>query len=505
VDLCAVSASTASTASLTVIGDGGASAGSSPSPDGLGRSVRAIEPLSNLLQTRVFRSFSLRCESERPTSPSGRQARRPFRNGGLDYLNNRYHDPTLGRFISVDPIVGLTHDAYGYGNGNPTTYSDPSGLCAEDTGGAREACSRTPEQQASDTVTRTVNNGRQGDDFNLASNWGELGLVAGPADSWNPGGADICFGALACREAEAHFNKHPKDIAGAKRIAATFCLDHMSDCERYMGASGMRDGMYALGMGILAVTATGGSVFRSGRGGLYPGEVPCASFRADTLVVMADGTRKRIGDVEVGDWVLATDPVTGKTSFRVVTATMVHDDDDLLDLVVRTDHGLATIHTTDHHRIWDVTRRSWSLAADLSVGDELQTAAGGRSFVEQLIRVPGHSPMLDLTIDIDHTFYVDGGLGTILVHNANCVSDVLSELPKGDQAHVRTVGSQAELETLWDALTTDAATGAWKGYDGLVAVRSDGTQVGIRWKSGSGGATIDVHYPDGTIQKVHIV
>jgi hypothetical protein len=54
------------------------------------------------------------------------------------FLNNRYHDPTLGRFVSVDPIVSVTHDAYGYGNNNPITYSDPSGLAAADT------CERNP-------------------------------------------------------------------------------------------------------------------------------------------------------------------------------------------------------------------------------------------------------------------------------------------------------------------------------------------------------------------------
>jgi uncharacterized protein RhaS with RHS repeats len=55
-------------------------------------------------------------------------------------LNNRYHDPTLGRFISVDPLVSMTHDAYGYGNNNPVKYSGPTGLCAADSNGAREAC-----------------------------------------------------------------------------------------------------------------------------------------------------------------------------------------------------------------------------------------------------------------------------------------------------------------------------------------------------------------------------
>ena len=47
---------------------------------------------------------------------------------GLVYLNNRYHDPTLGTFISVDPLVTTTGQPYTYGNANPITYSDPTGL-----------------------------------------------------------------------------------------------------------------------------------------------------------------------------------------------------------------------------------------------------------------------------------------------------------------------------------------------------------------------------------------
>jgi RHS repeat-associated protein len=47
---------------------------------------------------------------------------------GLNYLNNRYHDPAIGAFISVDPLVAKTGQPYLYGNGNPITLSDPSGL-----------------------------------------------------------------------------------------------------------------------------------------------------------------------------------------------------------------------------------------------------------------------------------------------------------------------------------------------------------------------------------------
>lgn len=49
----------------------------------------------------------------------------------LIYLNNRYHDPNLGMFVSVDPLVSLTGEPYIYGSGNPTTLSDPTGLCAD--------------------------------------------------------------------------------------------------------------------------------------------------------------------------------------------------------------------------------------------------------------------------------------------------------------------------------------------------------------------------------------
>jgi len=47
---------------------------------------------------------------------------------GLTYLNNRYYDPTLGVFTTVDPLVAATGTPYIYGDANPTTLTDPSGL-----------------------------------------------------------------------------------------------------------------------------------------------------------------------------------------------------------------------------------------------------------------------------------------------------------------------------------------------------------------------------------------
>jgi len=51
---------------------------------------------------------------------------------GLTHLGAREYDPTLGRFLSVDPIVDLADpqqmNGYTYSNNNPVTFSDPTGM-----------------------------------------------------------------------------------------------------------------------------------------------------------------------------------------------------------------------------------------------------------------------------------------------------------------------------------------------------------------------------------------
>jgi len=51
---------------------------------------------------------------------------------GLNYLNARYYDPTMGRFLSPDPLLDMarpqTVNAYAYSMNNPMTFSDPGGM-----------------------------------------------------------------------------------------------------------------------------------------------------------------------------------------------------------------------------------------------------------------------------------------------------------------------------------------------------------------------------------------
>ena len=66
---------------------------------------------------------------------------------GLTYLNARYYDPALQRFLSPDPLMNpgdpRTLDAYRYAENNPVVFTDASGLfaaCSGVSGAAEAAC-----------------------------------------------------------------------------------------------------------------------------------------------------------------------------------------------------------------------------------------------------------------------------------------------------------------------------------------------------------------------------
>jgi len=51
---------------------------------------------------------------------------------GLHYMRNRWYDPSLGRFLSKDPIgYAGGSNLYSYCGGDPINFSDPSGLDEE--------------------------------------------------------------------------------------------------------------------------------------------------------------------------------------------------------------------------------------------------------------------------------------------------------------------------------------------------------------------------------------
>jgi hypothetical protein len=149
------------------------------------------------------------------------------------------------------------------------------------------------------------------------------------------------------------------------------------------------------------------------------------SFSANTLVLLASGKSIPIGQVKVGDKVLATNTKTGRTQAEAVMAVMVHHDSDLLDLKI-TDRGkTAVIRTTSNHPFWvpAVNGRpgQWVTAGDLKPGTRLRTPSGSDTATVVLGWIPKQRDgwMWDLTIpgNNDHDFYVVALTTSILVHN----------------------------------------------------------------------------------------
>jgi len=54
----------------------------------------------------------------------------------LVYMQQRYYDPTIGRFLSMDPVSAMpgvpqSVNRYAYGNNSPYNYTDPDGRAAK--------------------------------------------------------------------------------------------------------------------------------------------------------------------------------------------------------------------------------------------------------------------------------------------------------------------------------------------------------------------------------------
>ncbi|MEU8911023.1 Hint domain-containing protein [Streptomyces mirabilis] len=139
------------------------------------------------------------------------------------------------------------------------------------------------------------------------------------------------------------------------------------------------------------------------------------SFPGATEVLMADGSRRPISQVGVGDRLTAMDPATGRLQTRQVTDTFKHDTQRLVDITVADGGKLAS---TAGHKFY-VVDRGWTLVSDLHVGDRLRTPDGSVHPVTALLDRSGLTPrtVYDLTVDDLHTFFVLAGATPILVHN----------------------------------------------------------------------------------------
>ena len=82
--------------------------------------------------------------SEVVSNPFGYAGEYTDAESGFIYLRARYYDPSTQQFLSVDPLLASTQEAYAYTGGNPLNSTDPTGLYYDKPGdhpfGSMPAC-----------------------------------------------------------------------------------------------------------------------------------------------------------------------------------------------------------------------------------------------------------------------------------------------------------------------------------------------------------------------------
>ncbi|WSQ11917.1 toxin C-terminal domain-containing protein [Streptomyces sp. NBC_01231] len=411
---------------------------------------------------------------------------------GLTHVGAREYDSAVGQFISVDPVLNPSDpqqlNGYAYSDNNPVTHSDPTGLCPRDLcpnggqntnndfpgaiggppadgrtgmsawdsgghggnkarggGGSSGGGGTTVRQQV---VTHLIEYGPTTYDEDTLLRYYTAHTAANyGGDYWNTGVGEgdrlamACYGRDGCMKARAYLLE-THDVAGAKYLAATYCLDHAKRCASNANYEKLTSDLMQESLELIAL-------------GLGGGKYGCKCFLAGTDVLMADKATKDIEDVKVGDKVLATDPRTGKTVARKVTRLIRTDGDKYFNRIsIATRDGIEEITATHEHPFWSPSEGNWVAAGELRAGMTLRTDTGSVVVVTGNSSFTRHARTYNLTVEGLHTYYVLAGETPVLVHNSNCNLNTLTRPQSDDIAkylgYTKTKKLSAGRTPIWE-------------------------------------------------------
>ncbi|WP_328392390.1 polymorphic toxin-type HINT domain-containing protein [Streptomyces sp. NBC_00390] len=363
---------------------------------------------------------------------------------GLTHVGARQYDPGIGQFISVDPILNTAEaqslNGYSYAGNNPTTLSDPTGLDFGCGGGG--SCEYT------DTGSNKKPHDESKPDAPLGSNGGlgKPGSQPKPVAPSTKLGEDIIFGdrpdmgslpediVIDWSEQLYEGDSYGNYLTSLGTGQWQLCLGGGNGCYDWDGPLPGRDPLepwQAISLMILQSLLEPGSggknaprvinVALKGRAGSVVARATANCMRcflAGTDVLMADGSTKNIEDVELGDEVLATDPVTGETGARRVTDLIVTEHDKHFnELTVSTHKGQKKLTATHEHPFWSPSEKRWVEARDLRPGMTLLSVDGSPVGILDNRPYTQYARTYNLTVDDLHTYYVLAGETPVLVHN----------------------------------------------------------------------------------------
>ncbi|MYT26435.1 hypothetical protein GTW69_40270 [Streptomyces sp. SID7760] len=208
-----------------------------------------------------------------------------------------------------------------------------------------------------------------------------------------------------------------------------------------------------------------GGGIRGGKGG--------QCFLAGTLVLMSDGSTKKIEDVDVGDQVLATDPRSGESAPHEVTQLIRSQGlRDLNTLSIEMPSGVEELTATRDHPFWSPSVGGWVHAGDVSPGTTLLTDQGAEVRVSANRAFTEFVKTYNFTVSDVHTYYVLAGETPILVHNSCEVAERgLWQLTKEGSTKIQKGGpfkttfyKSASDGTWWTPDVTGHGESAFKVY-----------------------------------------
>ncbi|MER6916159.1 RHS repeat-associated core domain-containing protein [Streptomyces sp. NPDC000594] len=410
--------------------------------DHLGTANTAIEIASG--QTVTRRAFKPYGEI-RGTKPANWPNKRSYLGVGIDdaatgltHIGAREYDQASGRFISADPIMDISDplqmNGYAYSNNSPVSKSDPTGLMrAPDTGSGtvsngekRAILSRMyradglSPHQARNAANQAWYN------WTIRPKIRPYYLKELPGVVFNmkiPGmGKYVKIVKEKIKEKDLwrEYGPDPSSPTYNKEVAGVL----MDACMEYCP-----EGKDKVFRRLQAETAKVGIGRGVGRGARGPRNDPCpSSFVPGTRVLMADGTTKPIEDVRVGDRVLATNPKTGRTQARTVTAEINSEGAKTLvritiDLDGKKGGPTDSLTATDAHPFWVPELREWLDATDLAPGQWLRTSAGTHVQITAIKRWTQQAAVHNLSVGGIPTYYVLAGAAPVLVHNCDSRPD----------------------------------------------------------------------------------
>ncbi|WP_354642660.1 polymorphic toxin-type HINT domain-containing protein [Kitasatospora camelliae] len=385
---------------------------------------------------------------------------------GLTLLGAREYDPKTGRFISPDPIMDAGDpqqwNAYAYANNSPVNKSDANGLrVACDTPEECRSLQRTPtrnteppptaeEQQAQDdydAAQKTVAEGKRKRDHIVHEVVDMIGDLIGyndARDCFTKGDVMACvntalnavpwgklFKAIKVGIKAVKIYKEidkAYDVIRAGERAAADASSAVAKARRAAGEARAAEAKAAKAAEEKAAKETAGDAASTenkatkAEADAEAAPTKCNSFPSGTRVLMADGSTKAIEDVRDGDVVMATDPQTGETAPKTVTTTITTPDDkQFTDLTLADDANPrgppAALTSTYHHPYWSETRHQWVDAGGLQPGEHLRQPDGSTLTVTTVRTYQYAVTTHNLTVDQLHTYYVQAGTTSVLVHN----------------------------------------------------------------------------------------